>query len=344
MSTITKLFVALAVAVVVVLVATVAWKISGQNADQTTSSFTTAQNAAASSSPSAVSEATIAPGTYTESIQTPAADGGTRTYVIHIPTGYSPGKTYPLVLLFHGGYGNGQGVLEETNFAAEADQEGVIVVAPNGVDHHWNNGNGVWNANVNDVDFVSKLIANLESTYPIDPDRIYAAGISDGAGMSEYLAIQMPQTFAAIGFVAGDLTVDLANRYPASPVPVVAIKGLADPIQPVDGGIGDSGADELSNAATMAYWAQADDCDPTPVITNETPTVQDGTSVQENAYQGCKADVVFYLVSGMGHSWPPESAVQAAKEKVALGVSTGPTSQNINATQVFWTFFAAHPK
>src|SRR5581483_9072888 len=82
---------------------------------------------------------------------------------------------------------------------------------------------------------------------------------------------------------------------------------------------------------TMKLWATVDGCNQTPTVENVPPRVNDGTRVTKYSYSGCSAgtDVVYYIVQGMGHGWPPvESALGA-------GV-TGPTSHNINATDVMW--------
>jgi polyhydroxybutyrate depolymerase len=100
--------------------------------------------------------------------------------VIHTPANYDLKKSYPLVLLFHGGYGSGARVLSYTRFASKADNAGFIVVAPDGVDNHWNDGRGTTNATVDDVGFVRQLIKALEARLAIDTRRIYATGISNG--------------------------------------------------------------------------------------------------------------------------------------------------------------------
>jgi poly(3-hydroxybutyrate) depolymerase len=72
--------------------------------------------------------------------------------------------------------------------------------------------------------------------------------------------------------------------------------------------------------------------------------VNDGTSVTRRVYPGCRAgtEVTWYEIQGGGHRWPPHRP-QGIKEVIARR-EVGVSSQNIDASDVRWTFFAAHPK
>ena len=67
--------------------------------------------------------------------------GGTlRTYLLHIPDAPPPRGGFPVVLAFHGGGGDGARMRSLSRFDALADSRGVIVVYPDGVGKHWNDG------------------------------------------------------------------------------------------------------------------------------------------------------------------------------------------------------------
>jgi len=282
------------------------------------------------------------PGDYGGSIVT--ADGRTRTYILHVPAGYSATRAYPLVLVFHGGMGTGSRVQKSTNFNAKADAKGFIVVYPDGIGHNWNDGRGTANPTIDDVGFVRQLIANLKTRLPIDANRIYATGVSNGAHFAQRLGCDLADELAAIGSDIGAMPTNLRPRcHPARPIAVVGIQGAADPISPLNGGevaslaaigIGRGGLVE-SATATMNFWGSVNGCDPTPTLVREPPRVNDGTSVDRYTFSGCKPDapVVYYIVQGMGHAWPPHSQ--------PLPQITGPTSNNINATDVMWDFFSS---
>jgi polyhydroxybutyrate depolymerase len=266
-------------------------------------------------------------------------DGRTRTYVIHTPVGISPSKTYPLVLLFHGGGGEGARVLSTTRFASKADQEGFIVVAPDGVNRHWDDGRGTANAGIDDVGFVRQLIADLKSRLPVDPKRIYATGLSNGGIFTQRLGCELSDTLAAIGPDAGPMAANLLSSCKPGPIAVVGIQGGADARIPLEGGEmgeGTVGGIAASAAQTMKLWATVNGCNLTPDVANVRRSVNDGTRVVKYSYSGCTAgtNVEYYIVQGMGHGWPGALAMRI----------NGPTSHNINATDVMWGFFKAHSR
>ena len=284
-------------------------------------------------------------GDYHESLM---IDGRTRTYHFRVPKGYSASNRYPLAVLFHGGGGEGQKIAGQTGFADKADAEGFIAVFPDGIRHNWNDGRDTTDAykqGVDDIKFVRAMIEALEAKLSMDRTRIYAAGVSNGGIFSERLGCEMADVFAAIGPVVGPIATKLAPRCnPAAPVSVVGIQGSADPGIPINGGeqggfggLGDGGFVE-SAIATMTLWAGKNGCPAVPAIADLPPKVSAGTRVKKYTYAPCRSgtEVNYYIVEGRGHGGPPKRP-QAPR-------LAGPTSQNINATEVIWEFFKAHPK
>jgi polyhydroxybutyrate depolymerase len=306
------------------------------------SSCASAPTAAQRVSPSTTAMSSILPaGTSSGSLVT--SDGRTRTYVIHVPAGLSSAKRYPLVLLFHGGGGTGTRILQQTDFAAKADAKGFIVVAPDGIDNHWADGRGTTDPEkegVDDVSFVGQLISHLEANLPIDTTRIYATGASNGGMMTERLGCELSDELAAIAPDVGPMPSNIASTCKPSPIPFLGIQGGADPLVPLGGGtvkssavLGDGGM-VLSAQQTMQLWASLDGCSATASVVHVAPTVNDGTSVDRYGYSGCSgtASVTYYIVQGMGHCWPPNPPQSA---RIA-----GRSSQNLNATDTIWDFFA----
>ena len=97
-------------------------------------------------------------------------DGIKRTYHIYIPSTYDAKKPVPLLIVLHGGGGNGKNMEEKTTlrgFDKLAEKEGFIVVYPDAVRGHWNDGRNdpySYSAqhNIDDVGFISTLINHLE--------------------------------------------------------------------------------------------------------------------------------------------------------------------------------------
>lgn len=271
-----------------------------------------------------------------------------RTYLVHLPTGYTPATRYPLLLVFHGGRGAGAKIAKQTGFGGYADREGFIAVFPDGIEHNWNDGRGTTDAErlgVDDVKFVRMLTAHLQQALSIDPARIYATGVSNGGIFAHRLGCELADVLAGIGPVIGAMPSRLMSACrPAEPISIMAIQGDADPFIPIHGGeegwqsgLGDGGLLE-SAESTRVFWARKNDCSDPPDVIQIPPTVQDGTRVTTSTYARCAngVEVQYHVVEGMGHVWPPKPA-QAPR-------ISGPSSQNLNASEVIWEFFKSHPK
>jgi len=114
------------------------------------------------------------------------SDWRIRSYKIHIPSSYDGNTQTPLILVLHGGGGRALSMESKTEFSAKADEEGFIVVYPNGnsrfptiFERRWNSGHAggfALDRNIDDVGFISKLINKLQSKLNIDSDKIYVTG------------------------------------------------------------------------------------------------------------------------------------------------------------------------
>lgn len=275
--------------------------------------------------------------------------GHERVYLVDLPAGYEAGKTpLPLVLVFHGGtLGSAVQAERSYGFRDLAEKKNFIAVFPDGIDHHWNDGREGGLASVRSIDdiaFIAALLDRLAADYRIDPKRIYAAGISNGAMFSYALATKLNPRFAAIGTVAGALPEPLAATFALKqPVPVIAFNGTADKIVPTAGGtvLGEVGGRVLSVADTVALFVKADGCAATGV--SETLPVRvpdDGTVVHREIHAAGRAgsEVVLYTIDGGGHTWP-----NAPVNKLYTAIA-GPTTQTVDATTLIWEFFSKHPK
>ncbi len=265
--------------------------------------------------------------------------GRVRTYRLHVPAP-APGGRRPLVIVLHGRGGDGRGMAGLTHFDGVADRFGFIAVYPDGVDHSWNDGldTPAEQHGIDDVAFIRALIAQLVSHDGVDPSRVYATGLSNGAMFTELLGCRLAGTFAAIAPVAGPLPEPVApGCVPARPLPVLEIHGTHDPWVPYGGGTLPSGVGSvLSAPATAAHWSEADRCH-TEIVSSLPLRIHDGTSVQVERHGGCAAgaQVELYTVVGGGHTWP-------GGEQYLPRLLIGRTSRQFDASETIWRFFAAH--
>src|SRR5687767_7096561 len=153
-----------------------------------------------------------------------------RTYLLHLPPSREPSHPIPLLFVFHGAGGDAEGFARHTGLTGAATARGYAVVYPNGVNRRWSDGRGT-RSTADDVGFVRLLLDSLRSELPLDARRIYATGISNGAGLAFRLACDLPGTFAAIAPVAGALAAALEGRCTdAAPVSVLMFQGTRDPL------------------------------------------------------------------------------------------------------------------
>jgi len=142
---------------------------------------------------------------------------------------------------------------------------------------------------------------------------VFAAGLSNGAGMVYRLACQRPDLVAAI-----------------APVSIIAMHGTADPIVP----FGDWFRNDL------ATWTRRDGC-PAAAISSQLADVDptDGTRTRVETFGPCAAGtaVAAYTIEGGGHAWP------GGDTPFTLG-RRGNTARDFDAGEVIWDFFQKHPR
>lgn len=284
------------------------------------------------------------PGDYRRTL---VSDGRKRTFLLHIPRGWSRQKPAPLVIVLHGGGGNGTRVAALTRFSGLADRAGFVVAYPDGINGHWNDGRNVPNfrshrENIDDVGFIRTLIERLVGQLNLDSTRVYATGMSNGAMMCYRLGCDLSDRLAAIASVCGALPEDLpASCSDGPPIPVLAINGTEDPFVPwAGGGVGllNKRGTVLSVPASIRFWVGRNGCATEPVETRlPQKDLKQGISTVREVYAGGhdRTEVVAYRVEGGGHTWP------GGNERTAR---FGKQSRDIDASETIWEFFRKHSR
>ncbi len=62
--------------------------------------------------------------------------GRTRSYIVHTPAGWDGTTPLSVVLGFHGGAGHGAGFERQSGFVKVADDNGFLLVCPNGTNEN----------------------------------------------------------------------------------------------------------------------------------------------------------------------------------------------------------------
>lgn len=238
-----------------------------------------------------------------------ASSGGIRGYSLHVPGGWNGSSALPVLLVFHGvPRGDMRAV---TGFDAIADQRGFAVVYPESRDQDWAVGctacTTAARSGIDDVRFVEDLLDDLASSLPVDSRRVWAAGFSQGAFMTHFLACEIPDRIAAFASVAATMIEQVViGCEPSRQVPWLFVHGSEDQVLPAAGQQG-AFANTISIQTTTSIWADFDGCDEAPAVT-DLPDGGDGerTVVRLHDWSACAAgiDVQWYEVVGGGHVWP----------------------------------------
>lgn len=239
-----------------------------------------------------------------------------RSYRIHVPANYDKARPTPMVVNFHGSSKTALDQETYSGLGAVADREGFILVTPEG--SGWPQGwdvVGVYaNAGVDDVVATQAIVDAVKAGFCIDPLRVYATGLSNGAEMASQAGCYLPNTFAAVAPVAGVVYQGCDGRA----MPIISFHGTEDYNVPFE-----------TAQPAMAEWANHNGC------STDLEIAQVTEHVSRESYAGCGgADVELYVIDGGGHTWPDA-------EDDAGGA--GPTTHEVNASDLIWRFFASHP-
>jgi poly(3-hydroxybutyrate) depolymerase len=217
----------------------------------------------------------------------------------------------PLVLHLHGGIPTfitddpAGGELGNSGYADLPNKYNVIVAAPPALAHplfpvyQWNITEGCCGfpegEEPKDVGFLNELLDTLLGMYPIDPERVYLFGYSDGAAMAYRLACDHTERFAALASGAGHFP-ELGRCAPSASLPVLQLHSRDDDVNPFSNG-----------EAMVDYWADHNGCvgelqfgeDPTIDLT----TIVDGKETTVNTFEYCPDgnDVELWSMDGVPH-------------------------------------------
>jgi polyhydroxybutyrate depolymerase len=268
--------------------------------------------------------------------------GLNRTYVVHVPNDHDQKSLMSVVLALHGATMNGPMMAWFSGLNRKADEAGFLAVYPNGTDSNssftWNGGNccgWAMQNRVDDVAFTDALLNDLMRAYPVDPRRVYATGMSNGAVMAYRLASELSERIAAIAPVAG--AVGTENHQPKRPVSVLHFHGTKDEYIPFLGGRGEkgiTGTQFCSVDHSIQTWVNLNGCDERPT-TDVLSKSGDEMTVTRKTYSGGKdgSEVALVVIEGGGHTWP------GRKSPAAI---LGKSATNVSANDLMWEFFQKH--
>ena len=134
---------------------------------------------------------------------------------IYVPPLRGHHRQVPLVVLLHGSRGDGPEALQTSGLMASADQDGFIIVMPNGgikldKGFAWNiprvpstAGTVPSETDRDDVAYITAVMDAVIKAGLADPSRVYVTGISGGGAQASWLGCVASPRIAAIAPVVG---------------------------------------------------------------------------------------------------------------------------------------------
>jgi len=268
--------------------------------------------------------------------------GGTRSWITYVPPGYDPSKPTPLVILLHGRPSNATSMAAITRMDQVAAKKGFIVVYPEGLNNEWNAFYDLTRqrsiAPQDDVAFLKQLTEEVGQDLNIDRSRMFVGGFSNGGFMTIRMACSAGDTFAGFAVVSAELYTVLKDKCRGGHIaPILLMHGTADPSVNYNGVVIRSGADDqetrvsLGARDTLAWFVERNHCSQRGSTTTFPQKGQSpGTQAQRFIPNDCAAPVVFWLITGGGHTWPGGGVLEGL----------GDTNRDINASEEIWDFFS----
>ena len=254
-----------------------------------------------------------------------------REFILYVPASYDGNSSTPLILSYHGLGGTAQAQMDDHDFRPLADAEGFLIAHPEGAPINaaglqgWNFVNDTL---PNDVLFTSAMIDSIAADYNINPDRVYACGMSFGGFFSVFLAGQLSNRIAAVASVAGTMVnaVPYSMLSPERPISLLQIHGTNDFNVPYNGGMASQPVQSI-----LDHFVSHNNCDTNFTVT-QVPDVDpnDGSTVEHFVYANGDEETVVehFRITGGRHTWPDENTN-------AQGVN-----RDINGCAEIWKFFS----
>lgn len=269
--------------------------------------------------------------------------GHERLVEVHLPPG-AAARPRALVLGLHGGGGSHASFRDKTGFVELAAREGFVVAFPEGTGR-WARKLLTWNAGhccglarrqgVDDVGYLVEAVAAVAAVTPVDLDRVFVTGHSNGAFMAHRAVAERPDVFAAGAGLAGGIGGRVWRRGREHRVPLAAQPaGFLMLHAKDDGHVLFQGGQsqglerwriDLGVRRSFDHWRQADACGP-----EVTTALEEGGRVQRWVAEGCAAPVEALVAAEAGHGWWGASRRRRGQ----------PAGLDVSASGLVWEFFS----
>ncbi|SAK96192.1 PHB depolymerase family esterase [Caballeronia fortuita] len=270
------------------------------------------------------------------------------SYALYMPP-KADAEPMPLVVMLHGCKQNADEFAQGTRINLLADRYGFAVLYPEQSKHdhahrcwRWYDDSG--SGGGGEAASVVSLVNAMIEQHDFDPERVYLAGMSAGAGLSALLAVRYPHMFAAVGLHSGVVFGEANSAIGA--MDVMRRGSRSDPVALIDAAV------DVRAYPGMPAIIVHGELDSVVTATNAEQLTKQflrlngfidaagsrraGEAREETHPDGVVTDyfkngrrvVKTSIVRGLGHSWA------GGDDTVAFHSSKGPDS-----SAVMWEFF-----
>jgi poly(hydroxyalkanoate) depolymerase family esterase len=269
---------------------------------------------------------------------------GSRQYRLYVPAG-ATGERLPLIVMLHGCTQDANDFARGTQMNALAERHRCLVAYP--VQPREANPSKCWNwfkpndqhRERGEPSLIAGITREIIAAHPVDPARVYIAGMSAGGAMAAIMIEAYPELYAAAGVHSG-LPAGCAHDLPSA---LAAMKGGRR-----GGAAGRAGSDAHAHRRPVIVFHG--DADATVNITNAARIVRgfaarpDVSSEARRINAGQRACSVSRLVASDGveaEVWTIHGAPHAWAGGNARGSYTDPSGPDASAEML--RFFLDHP-
>ena len=154
-----------------------------------------------------------------------------RCWNVLVPSTVNLSEKVPMVIDLHGNTLTMEDQRALSEFDEIAEDNGAIAVWPQGFENSWNAGyccSAAGELGLNDTGLIMEIVDRVVTNHSVDESRVYLTGWSNGCALSQKLANEHSDVFAAVACMSYYLLDDPEPDY--SSIPVMEIHGLVDQI------------------------------------------------------------------------------------------------------------------
>ena len=260
--------------------------------------------------------------------------GFEREYLIYTPKHTQRKKADGLIICLHGFNRTMNDFFEEYNISDIADSLNMIIAAPQALEEKnaqtiltasiinalidnpislksvWGCGLRVQvlnlsvelNKDIDDVDFIDRMIDKILSDYSLPAENLFMLGTSMGGYMTYQYALRKGERLSGIVSIAGSMGLAIKGMDYATKVPVCDFHSISDEVVPYNGS---QGIISLARPKTevINYWAETNSTGKPVTEQVQYYPSTNGITVEKITYPDKDNEMIHYKINGADHSY-----------------------------------------